>query len=45
MILQNRANSLIIEIDPSTHIDKSALALLDRVICFNNSFPIAIIGG
>ena len=43
MIQQNNATSVLIQLENASRIDKDALAFFNRVLCYNSSFPVAII--
>ena len=43
IIQQNRATSVIVQFDVASRIDEDALAFFNRVLCYNSSFPVAII--
>lgn len=45
LIKQNRAASMIVEVDNASWIDKSARELFDRVLSNSTKFPIIIISG
>ena len=43
MIQQNKATSVILELEGAPRINKNVLEYFKRVLCYNNSFPVAII--
>ncbi len=43
MIQQNNATSVLIQLENASRVDNDALAFFNRVICYNRSFPVAII--
>ena len=44
VVQQNEARAILIEVDNRASIDKSALDLLNRVLCYTNDFPVIMIG-
>ncbi len=44
MIKQNKLNAIVVEIDSSSRVDKSAVDLFEKVLCYSDDFPVIMIG-
>tara|TARA_B100000809_G_scaffold241084_1_gene263975 strand:- start:6114 stop:6356 length:243 start_codon:yes stop_codon:yes gene_type:complete len=43
IIQQNKAKSVIVELEDTLGVNQSALTFFKRVLCYNNDFPVTIV--